>query len=717
MPLLRLENTYGDLPSGEIMNNIGQNSTAIAVSQQQLDEYQQRFCQAPSGNFRLLAPAGSGKTQSLLWRCAELHRRADAKGRFLVVTFTRAARDELRARLSSQDFTAVTNAVDVVTLNSWGFRRVRANHHSPRILATEADRSRCVQNTLQPVWRKYPAIERAIKAQPYVVDKILINMIDQLKSLGFDHEAKTIWAANDQLDYLTEVGLLWHVDQIIDKLVESDILEDRRLETFIETMLPFWVEACRALIEQALFTLEDQKYVAFLDVRRQIAEGRIPAGGSRYTQVLVDEFQDINPLDLALIRQIVDLHKSDLTIVGDDDQAIFEWRGATPHYILSPEEHFKRTFTTHVLERNYRCPRNLVAASQRLIVNNKRREPKRVIAMQSSDAQVEIVRRDKFVESIDAVMNEVRAFLENGRPGAKLAILSRKRAQLVPYQVLMASQDLPFCAAEDLQVFMSGAFEKLRHALQTCAMARINFRPPTIVDDILKLCDLVRRFPLKKAERESLASHLRASRAKTYADAIQAVENYRGALKGPNDDGAASRVFAASLRQLLHAPTLKVAIDALGDAFAGLNQDYGKSQEDIFYADPPFLYLAEFAERYDDDFQRFLDDLDSARETLVRLPGEEDDAGTASELWRRPVHLMTALRAKGKEFDTVIILDANDGIWPLRRAETAEQKEGERRLFYVAMTRAKRRLMVTLSGRIGDQVASPSPYLTEAGLA
>ncbi|MBM1170609.1 UvrD-helicase domain-containing protein [Microvirga arabica] len=51
-----------------------------------------------------MAPAGSGKTQSLLWRCAELYRHADGKGRFLVVTFTRAARDELRARLSSQDF-------------------------------------------------------------------------------------------------------------------------------------------------------------------------------------------------------------------------------------------------------------------------------------------------------------------------------------------------------------------------------------------------------------------------------------------------------------------------------------------------------------------------------------------------------------------------------------------------------------------------------------
>ncbi|MER9134735.1 ATP-dependent helicase [Mesorhizobium sp. M0830] len=688
----------------------------IDVSDQQLDEFQQRFCKAPGGNLRLLAPAGSGKTQSLLWRCAELYRRADSKGRFLVVTFTRAARDELRARLSNPDFAFMASAVEVVTLNGWGFKRLRANHHSPRLLVSEFEKSGCVRNTLQPVWRKFPPIEKAMEAQPYVVDKILNGLIERLKSLGFDHEAPSIWAAHDQMDYLMRLGLLWQIQNLIDQLAECEILADKRLESFIEEVLPFWVDSCQTMIGQALFSLEDQKYVAFLDLRRQIAEDRFPTGGSRYTQVLVDEFQDINPLDLNLVRKIVDLHKADLTIVGDDDQAIFEWRGATPHYILQPDQHFDREFSTHILERNYRCPRNLVAASQKLIVNNKRREDKRVVAMQTVDAEVQIVRSDRFVESIDAVMDEVRSFLASNRPNAKLAILSRKRAQLIPYQVLMASEDLPFCAAEDLQIFMSGAFEKLRHALQTCAMARANFRPPALVDDIVKLCDLVKRYPLKKAEREALAAHLRTSRPKSYSDALDAIAAYRGSLKGLNEDGAAGLVFCRVLRDLLDAPTVRDAIAALGAGFAGLNQDYGKSQEDIFYTDPPFLYLAEFAGRYEDDFQRFIDDLDSARDTLARLPGEEDASGAADELWRRPVHLMTALRAKGKEYDTVIILDANDGIWPLRRAETAEAKESERRLFYVAMTRPKRRLMITLSGRIGDQPANPSPYLTEAGL-
>ncbi|MEH2510162.1 DNA helicase-2/ATP-dependent DNA helicase PcrA [Nitrobacteraceae bacterium AZCC 1564] len=679
-----------------------------------LDPFQHRFVTAQEGNARLLAPAGSGKTQSILWRCAELYRR-DGKARFLVVTFTRAARDELRARLRQPEFANLGVAVDVVTLNGWGFRRVRANYHRPRIVVGESERSRLVHNTLQPVWRDNEAIAAAMRSYPYRTDKILINTIDRLKSLGFNHEGDALGFANGHLDRLEQLDLIWLVERTIDELSELEILPDARLETFIETVVPFFAEAAASLIGQSTFTLEDQKYVAYLDLRRQIIDGRHPSGGSRLTHVLVDEFQDINPLDLELIRSIADLNRADLMIVGDDDQAIFEWRGATPNFILDPDKYFGREFQTYILERNYRCARNLVHGSQALIVHNVRREKKTITPVRETDAEIEVMHRATFAQSIDAVMDEVRGFLRRNVPGEKLAILSRKRAQLIPYQILMASEDLPFCAAEDLQVFLSDAFKKLHHALFVCSVVRSGARSLSVVEDVIVLVDLVKRFPLKKTERDRLLAHLRSGRPKTYHEAIDLLEAFRGPLKAPNEDGSASRTFARAIRSLVDASSVQHAVDALGKEFGGLGQDYGKSQEDIFFADPPFLYLSEFAVRYDDDFERFLDDIERARDTLVKLPGEDDES-IADEMWRRPVHMMTALRAKGKEFDTVVILDANDGVWPLRRAETQAQKEGERRLFYVAMTRAKRRLVVTLSNRIGEQPAIPSPFLSEAGL-
>ena len=142
------------------------------------------------------------------------------------------------------------------------------------------------------------------------------------------------------------------------------------------------------------------------------------------------------------------------------------------------------------------------------------------------------------------------------------------------------------------------------------------------------------------------------------------------------------------------------------------------TEDDIFYTDPPFLQLAEYASRYGEDYDQFVDDIERAKAQLVYTPPFEDDGqGDApDELWKRPVHLMTALRAKGKGFDTVVLLDVIEGIWPNRNAKTAAQLEAERQVFYVAFTRATKNIVMLVNKRIGKDVAVPSPYIEELGL-
>jgi DNA helicase-2/ATP-dependent DNA helicase PcrA len=156
----------------------------------------------------------------------------------------------------------------------------------------------------------------------------------------------------------------------------------------------------------------------------------------------------------------------------------------------------------------------------------------------------------------------------------------------------------------------------------------------------------------------------------------------------------------------------------MGEGFQGLQLDIGKAEDDIFYADPPFLHLAEYAVRYGDDYMRFVEDIETAKDQLAHIPPFEDDAktSTADELWKRPIHLMTAIRAKGKEFDTVILLDVNDEIWPNRNAKTPAQKEAERRVFYVAFTRARKRVLMFVSNNYRNRKAAPSPYVDELEL-
>lgn len=689
-------------------------SPALAIDGA-LDQTQLAFVRAPESDIRLLAPAGSGKTLSLLHRCAYINQKTNGTSSYLIVSFTRAARDELRARLADPVFAGFASRADVVTLNGWGHRRLRARSAQPRLHVSEFERANMVRTVLAPAWSAVPALEKGMKHQPFKLPKLLAGLLDMMKTLGFDHEDGSLRMASDRLDALEELGLLSLMEDFMVRLEELGVLGNRRWEPFLEVVLPYFNTACEQQYATSSFTLEDQKYGAWLDQRRQLASGEALPPERRISQILVDEFQDINPLDLALILTIAQLNQSDLTIVGDDDQAIFEWRGAAPDFILEPDRYLGRSFATYILEKNYRSPRNIVQKSARLIAHNKKRVAKAMHAVSALDADIAMYAGSTFLDSVERVLDEIRTFVEKKSPDARMALLSRKRAQLIPYQILLAREDIPFCAAEDLHLFLSDTFDRLLGALRTRTMAGLGIAVPTIVDDVMALCNSVQRYPLRKAEADAMARHIRSVRPKSYDAAIDQLETYDGPIRGQTDEGATAANFAVKLRQLIHAPTVRAAIQALQTLYSGFKKDYGRGAEDIFLADPPFAYLDEFSESYGDDFQGFVDDLEKAKDTLVRLPGMDSD-DNSDALWKKPVHLMTALRAKGREFDTVAMLDVVDGIWPLRAAKTERAIEGERRLFYVAMTRAKRRLIMTSSGRIGDQPTNLSPFLAEAAL-
>ena len=174
------------------------------------------------------------------------------------------------------------------------------------------------------------------------------------------------------------------------------LLEDseKGIKLFYRNFGKFWCEACQHLNDSAAFTLEDQKYWALIDIEKEIEAGKSTTGMHRYNHILVDEFQDINVLDLNLLKAIANINKSNLTIVGDDDQAIYEWRGATPTFILNPDQHICPGYETHLLDVNYRSPRNVVHLSQKLIKNNHNRVEKNVKAYSNEDAEVAIINNE-----------------------------------------------------------------------------------------------------------------------------------------------------------------------------------------------------------------------------------------------------------------------------------------------------------------------------------
>ena len=682
----------------------------------QLNNSQKNFCGSRDQCIRLLAPAGCGKTASLLYRCLHLYRRAaDSPPRFLLVTFTKTATVELLDRLKGDsEFEDLRTRTNITTLNAYGWRRIRNSVTSPRLLSTPKDRYFALRNQLHPVWQKNKHLEEVVGKRGNAPRTLMLAM-DNLKSMGFDHTVHGNFDKfSEHLDALQSQGLDWRVAEQYEILASIGILdptsdESRRRRHFYDRFFKFWRASTRRLLEESTFTFEDQKYWCYLDIAEANAnEGAaVLSGATRYNHVFVDEFQDINPLDLALIREIVKRNRASITIVGDDDQAIFEWRGATPEYILNPKDHFGTDFRDYQLDINYRSPRNIVDLSKKLIRHNTNRVDKKVKAAgSSSNAEIDVVQSDDIGERLQLVTNIVK---DTQYPG-KVAVVGRLRRQLIPYQIYFAGDGAPFSTAVDLDVFSSGAFDGLVDLLEVWSRSNERQRSSRAVLDAISLCDLIRRRPLGNADRANLTQHLTRSRPSDTQAAVLELRDYRG----PKLSGRTHAELHEAAANFLATDDVASALRVIGHDFAGLQFDTEKAEDDVFYTDPPLEQLASIAESEALSAEDLIDRIETVKlhvqeyRALDAHPDDENDL----DVLGRPLHLMTATRAKGKEFDTVVLLDTVQGIWPHNKAIDTRQLEAERRLFYVAFTRAKSRVVLLCSTDSGMR----SQFLDELGL-
>ena len=686
-----------------------------------LDSSQLEFCQSADPNIRLLAPAGCGKTTSLLHRCRTVASRASTPPRFLIITFTNAAAEELKDRHQDDpDFLQILrDRVTVTTLNAYGWRRLRSRVPNARLLSTPNDRHFAVQNQLRPIWLGHPHLEQAVTARGRNT-RTLMDVMDNLKSMGFDHISDTNFDRfRQRLQHLQAQGASWRVKQQFDLLTELGILDSRAdnsaehatasARSFYNRFFPFWRDATSTLLAQSTFTFEDQKYWAYQDFKSPGPDGKPKPhvyGAARYDHVLVDEFQDINPLDLALIKMIVDRHQSTLTIVGDDDQAIFEWRGASPEYIIRPQQYFGAPFKDYQLATNYRSPQNIVRHSQKLIGHNKNRVSKQVRAARGTRAA------DIQVLSIDGISDRLRYVTEIVRdttyPG-RVAVIGHRRGDLIPYEIYFASDGAPFKTAADLDIFAAKALDDFTDLVGVWDRSANRVRSSQTVSDALTICNLIKRFPLNRKDLPSLKSHLQRARPATTVDAVQAIADYSGApLSGKSHDELHDTAY-----MFLNADGLYEAIRVIDKNFAGLSFDRDKQEESIWHTAPPLLQLADIAESEGYEPDDLIDRIETAKMQIKEYQELEDPAqdSAPARAWERPLHLMTAWRAKGKEFDTAILLDTVDGIWPDYRADDERTMEAERRLFYVAFTRARRRVIMLKETR-----APISPFVEELDL-
>ena len=392
--------------------------------------------------------------------------------------------------------------------------------------------------------------------------------------------------------------------------------------------------------------------------------------------LLVDEFQDLTPAHLLLVRL---LSGPDGAVfgVGDDDQTIYGYNGADPAWLIEFSDLFPGA-GAHPLEVNYRCPAGVVDAVDRLLRHNRRRVTKTIRAASGATPGWSADRRPDVVA---ATTDAVRSSLAAGRSPRDVAVLARVNAALVGVQAALVADELPFRGGAGLEFMDRTA---VRSVLAWIRLAVTEARSGSLVADDIR----------EALRRPSRSLHPRITDWVGEQTDVAALFRLAGRLNKERDSERVTG-FAADVQRLARrvgdsAPTSDIVstlIDEMGLGGSVSSLDTHRRGMNRSAQGDDLTAIAHLAALHDDvlSFESWL------RGTLA-TPRTADG-----------VLLATVHRVKGQEWPRVVVHQADPDQFPHRLAEDVEE---ERRLFHVALTRASEHVTVTTGPR-------PTPFLEE----
>ena len=413
----------------------------------------------------------------------------------------------------------------------------------------------------------------------------------------------------------------------------------------------------------------------------------LAAWQKKFKYILVDEFQDINLLQYQVVRMLA-LPENNLFIVGDDDQSIYRFRGAKPEIMLGFEKDFPGTKRV-LLGTNYRSTKEIVETSLKLIGHNKVRFEKKLEPFRGSGRPVDFRVFDNPGHEMDTVAQSIRAYHDAGYAWNEIAVLFRTGAnsglmaeRLMGYNIPFKLRDVipnlySHWIAKDLFAYMEIAAGNRKRSDFYRIMNRPNryfsrdaFDTPTVSFDRLK------SFYQDRDWMEDRICDLEADlRAMSRLKPVAAV-NYIRKVIGYDDY---LRSYAEFRR--MKPEELFETADKLAESAAEFET---------------FEAWKEHAARYEEELKKqSLEETEEAKDRVT---------------------LSTMHSAKGLEYPVVFVVDVNEGIVPHHKAGLPADIEEERRLFYVALTRAKDRLHVAAVRERYHRKTDVSRFIGEAGL-
>ncbi|MDR0697054.1 MAG: UvrD-helicase domain-containing protein [Christensenellaceae bacterium] len=418
----------------------------------------------------------------------------------------------------------------------------------------------------------------------------------------------------------------------------------------------------------------------------------------RFKYVHVDEFQDINPIQFSIIKKLVG-HHGNVFVVGDDDQSIYGWRGADVTNIL----HFDKVFDKvkiHKLLKNYRSTKNILEASNNVIGNNAARHDKQLYTDLPEGDPVKYYKAPSVDAEVNWVISNIRKLLSAGYKRSEIALLVRFNWVTRPFELMLTSNQIPY-------TFVGGyKFFDRKEIQDVIAYIRIisNFRDRAAIERVIN-------FPKRgigDVTLERLLNHANVNNIELMS--VIADISTNGVLSGiPQKKMEEFRNLIADLNAKKDLSVFKFVeylVNRVGFEQAYKNTGRDEDLERMENIKEFVQHTREFSIRYPEST------MDDFLQTMTLDPETKGSKDPDS------VTISTTHAAKGLEFRAVFIVSCDEGTFPSYRAVSNDEKEEERRIMYVAITRARERLYISYPAtryRYNETVnCSPSIFIREA---
>ena len=390
----------------------------------------------------------------------------------------------------------------------------------------------------------------------------------------------------------------------------------------------------------------------------------------KFQHILIDEYQDTNKIQYQIVKSLVNEQRN-ICVVGDDWQSIYAWRGADYQNILNFEHDFKGA-TVIKLEQNYRSTKPILDAANKVIKENLNRTDKTIWTANESETPIEVVRVYNQFEEARFVADRIEYAAMNGANYAEFAILYRTNAQSLPFEKVFLQHQIPYKIIGGQRFY-----------------------------DRAEIKDIIAYLNLLIAPNDSV-SFIRAVNVPARGVGAKSLEKYFAGEKVSGKAHAGLLEFMALLEDLRAKVATSTPQEIANELVEKLQYlDYLKSRKDE-RADARVANVKAFIAEAGE-----YESLDDFLGSLALFASSDESVGSDA------VTLMTVHSAKGLEWDEVFVVGLNDGVFPSYRVLENGNDEGveeERRLMYVAMTRARHKLYVTSYERSMGRDGSPQTH-------